>query len=336
MADEISYLQAELEDVITKEQKKHKDIKFNLGSVFYKDLTDDYVTKKSDLSSDISKTISFIGAQSAGGGGDFPEAADSAFAVCLNDLKWSSDARTRILFMVLDAPPHSTPATLKRMPLLSQTAAKMGIRIVPVAASGIDKSTEYLMRTLALATNGTYVFLTDHSGIGNHHIEPTTDKYDVEKLNDVLLRVIDTYSNVPKCDEPIAVRQPGKDTLIVVRPDTAHKVNPQLTRIDTSKIDTGNTRLALVDTAQHTPDVVTFRCYPNPTNGPLTIELEEGMKEIYLADISGKLLRRFEINGERKLEIDIGEYSTGIYYIQCPWKNDKWLTGKIVLVHETR
>lgn len=336
MSDEITYLQAELNDVIEKEKKKHKDIKFNLGSVFYRDLTDEYVTKKSDLSPDISKTIKFIGEQKAGGGGDFPEAADSAFVECINNLKWSENARTRILFMVLDAPPHANPDNLKRMQDMSQKAAKLGIRIVPVAASGIDKSTEYLMRTLALATNGTYVFLTDHSGVGNHHIEPTTDKYEVEKLNDVLLRVIDTYSNVPKCDEPIATRQPGKDTLIVVRPDTVHKVNPQVTRIDTSNIDTNNTKLTMVDTAQHTPDVVTFRCYPNPTNGPLTIELEEGMKEIYLADISGKLLRRYEINGERKLEIDIGEYSTGIYYVQCPWRNDKWLTGKIVLVHETR
>ncbi|MBQ4165009.1 MAG: hypothetical protein IJD85_01645, partial [Oscillospiraceae bacterium] len=68
-----------------------------------------------------------------------------------------------------------------------------GIRIIPVASSGIDKTTEYLLRTMAFRTGGTYTFLTDDSGIGGGHIEPTIGDYEVEKLNDLMVRVIGEY-----------------------------------------------------------------------------------------------------------------------------------------------
>lgn len=59
-----------------------------------------------------------------------------------------------------------------------------------MAASGIDKETAFLLRNLGIATGGTYTFLTDHSGIGNPHLEPTIGGYQVELLNHLLVRVI--------------------------------------------------------------------------------------------------------------------------------------------------
>jgi hypothetical protein len=49
------------------------------------------------------------------------------------------------------------------------------------------------MRSFALLTNGTYVFITDHSGIGNSHLVPTIGDYEVEKLNDLLVRLVGEY-----------------------------------------------------------------------------------------------------------------------------------------------
>jgi hypothetical protein len=46
------------------------------------------------------------------------------------------------------------------------------------------------MRSLAIATNGTYTFLTDDSGIGGGHLKPTIGKFDVELLNALMVRVI--------------------------------------------------------------------------------------------------------------------------------------------------
>lgn len=42
-----------------------------------------------------------------------------------------------------------------------------------------------------------YVFLTDDSGIGNDHLEPTPSDYKVEKLNNLIVRLIEKYAGVP-------------------------------------------------------------------------------------------------------------------------------------------
>jgi len=167
MGDEIAYLKAELEDVLSKIQKQHKDITVNTASVFYRDRHDSYLVKKSDFTKDVKTTVDFISQQAAGGGGDFPEAVDAGLNTAINELSWSEGALGKVIFLILDAPPHNDAESVKRMQKLTQKAAEKGIRIVPVTASGIDKSTEYMMRSIALATNGTYVFLTDDSGIGN-------------------------------------------------------------------------------------------------------------------------------------------------------------------------
>jgi hypothetical protein len=73
---------------------------------------------------------------------------------------------------------------------LTLRAAAKGIRIVPIVASGIDKSTEFLMRLTAIATNGTYVFITDDSGIGDDHLEASVGEFEVEFLNNLLVRVV--------------------------------------------------------------------------------------------------------------------------------------------------
>ena len=84
----------------------------------------------------------------------------------------------------------STPRRASGPGANARTAAGKGIRIVPLAASGVDKELEFLLRLTAIATGGTYTFLTNDSGIGGDHIEPTIGEYQVEILNDLLVRVI--------------------------------------------------------------------------------------------------------------------------------------------------
>jgi hypothetical protein len=78
-------------------------------------------------------------------------------------------------------------------------AAAQGVRIVPVVCSGVEESGELLMRSIALATNGTSFFLTDDSGIGHTHLKPTTDTLKVEHLNDMLVRTIVEFSAMATC-----------------------------------------------------------------------------------------------------------------------------------------
>jgi len=95
--------------------------------------------------------------------------------------------------MVLDAPPHNTASIRESLHESIMAASKKGIRIIPVASSGVDKDTEFLLRAFAMTTGGTYTFLTDDSGIGGSHLEPTVGDYEVEHLNDMLVRIIEEY-----------------------------------------------------------------------------------------------------------------------------------------------
>jgi hypothetical protein len=194
MCDEINYLKAELKDVISKVAAQDDDLNIRLGSLFYRDKSDEYITVSSGLSDDIDEVSKFINNQYCGGGGDYPEAVHTALQEAINRQDWREDAVARIVFLVLDAPPHEDQEVLNRLKKDVILAAKKGIKIIPVVASGIDKSTEFLMRYFSVITNGTYVFLTDHSGIGNPHLEPTVDSYDVENLNDLLVRLISKYT----------------------------------------------------------------------------------------------------------------------------------------------
>ena len=71
-----------------------------------------------------------------------------------------------------------------------RSAAERGIKLVPVVASNAERDTELFGRALAICTGGTYVFLTDDSGVGNDHLEPIIGDYTVESLHNVIVRII--------------------------------------------------------------------------------------------------------------------------------------------------
>ena len=205
MGDEIQYLKNELSDVLMRVEQQNSNTNYRLGALFYRDKKDSYVTKSTPLDRDIDKTISFINEQNARGGGDYPEAVHTALDEAINQANWQQDAVARILFLVLDAPPHNNRSTQKSLKRSIRKAAEKGIRIIPVTASGIDGETEFLMKSYAMMTNGTYTFITDHSGVGNSHLPPAASRYQVEKLNDLMVRLINDYSGTAYCGSvPVA------------------------------------------------------------------------------------------------------------------------------------
>jgi hypothetical protein len=194
MGDEIEYLKSELLDVLGRAREGNSAIDLRAGAVFYRDEGDDFVTKVSAFSSSLFETVQFIGAQHADGGGDYEEAVHTALNTAVTQLSWSEHARARLLFLVLDAPAHHTEAIVKDLNDIIKQAAEKGIKIIPVSASGVNKDTEFLFRFFAVGTNGTYVFITNNSGIGGDHIEATVGDYEVELLNDLMVRVINQYT----------------------------------------------------------------------------------------------------------------------------------------------
>lgn len=333
MADEMRYLQAEILNVVERIDSSHSDLTVNLGSVFYRDHGDAYLTVHEDLTNNIPAAVDFFKNQNAGGGGDFPEAVHSGLDVAINKFSWSKDARARIIFLVLDAPPHSEQDVVDSLKDLTTQAAQLGIRIVPVTCSGIDKSTEYLMRSMALSTNGTYVFLTDDSGIGGSHIKPTTDEWEVEYLNDLIVRLVNQYVVTPDCDNQIIVDDDdlNNDTILVNYPDTLIALN------DTNFVDStlvSNPDSVSTDTVATnvTPPVEhKLKIYPNPTSGPLTLEIDGEIEEFYVCDFSGKILQRHLVDNQSEIRIDIGMYTNGVYFIRY-FVGDQLKSGKVILM----
>jgi hypothetical protein len=194
MEDELNYLEAELKDVVKRVSDEHANqLGIRISANFYKDRYDDYIVKPYPFTTDMNKVTDQFSKQKADGGGDYPEAVDQALRDALHEHKWSEDARARLLFLVLDAPPHDDAQVIDEMKQLTEDAAEQGVRIIPVASSGVSVETEYLMRFMATATGGTYLFLTDDSGIGSDHLEPAVGEYEVKLLNDLLVEVINRY-----------------------------------------------------------------------------------------------------------------------------------------------
>lgn len=320
MGDEINYLQAELADVIEKVKQKNPRLSLNMGSVFYRDKEDEYLTVQQDITPDISSVLEFINKQGANGGGDEPEAVDAAMEVAINNFHWREDARARVMFLVLDASPHHEKESTDKLKKYTELAAKKGIRIVPIVCSGIDKAGEYLMRSIALATNGNYIFLTDHSGIGNGHIAPSTDKYDVETLNLLLIRLLQQYIFMPECNKTV-------DTEII---DSLQKNENDSVKNDSVFA----TKPFLKDSLEKTTTESWFlKYYPNPCKGILHVELKGNIHDLFICDINGKILMNVPINKEQsRLEIDLTEYPSGIYFLRYG-VDESYKSGKFVLTH---
>lgn len=193
MGDEINYLKAEIKNIITRvDSSVHKK---RIGLTFYRDHGDEYVVRDFDFTTDITKIKENLSHQTAGGGGDYEEAVEEALRVSLSK-SWNINAKSRLLFLLLDAPPHLNKENINTIKNQIKKAQEKGIKIIPIVASGADKTVEYLMRYFSVSTNGTYVFLTDDSGIGNKHLKPTTTDFKVEKLNNLIVRLINKYAGI--------------------------------------------------------------------------------------------------------------------------------------------
>lgn len=193
MSDELEYLKCTLESVLTNVQARaNNGIDLRVSLNFYRDEGDAYVVRPSPFTANTADAIRFLRAQSAAGGGDWPEALDQALEDGIFEHDWRDAATARLLFLVADAPPHAEDqAVMDRINAATTEAARRGVRILPLAASGADQATQMLYRTLAITTGGTHTWLTDDSGIGSSHTTPVVGEHQIEDLHAMLIRLIE-------------------------------------------------------------------------------------------------------------------------------------------------
>lgn len=284
MGDEIRYLQKELSFFAQNAQKSLPCSKIRIASVFYRDLGDAYVSKSADFTDRVEDILGFVSEQTAGGGGDFPEAVDAGLNTATNELTWSNGSIAKILFLVLDAPPHAEKA--KEIRELIQEASAKGIRIIPITASGINTSTEFLMKYMASMTGGEYVYITDHSGLGNSHLKPTGVKENVDLLKNQWMNILIKYAQYGKCDEV-------KDS----------QFNP--IKVDPRRNIFGNQQ-------------VVIETYPNPATNYIDIESNTQILGIKWYDMNHRLI--YEVKNEqyatKKRRFEFPVQVPGLYLLE--------------------
>jgi hypothetical protein len=186
MGDEIDYLKAEVKDISARVAADFPNVAQRWALILYRDDGDEYVVRSFDFTDSLTTFQSRLAAQSAGGGGDYPEAPEKALSK-LTTLSFSQNGAARMAFWLADAPHHvGREGTMVNDVLLAQ---RLGIHLYPIAASGADDLVEYTMRTAAEVTGGRYLFLTDDSGIGGSHDEPTIPCYFVTSLSHAMIRM---------------------------------------------------------------------------------------------------------------------------------------------------
>ena len=140
------------------------DADIRMGLVAYRDIGDDYVTRKVELTRDIQDLYANLLELRARGGGDWPESVNEALDVAINKLQWTSgnDVR-RIVFLVGDAPPHMDYAQDTKYPVTLSVAKQKDI-IVNAVLAGNAADTERVWRDIAQNGNGRFIPIPQDGG----------------------------------------------------------------------------------------------------------------------------------------------------------------------------
>jgi hypothetical protein len=187
MGDELAWLAKEIGQITRNAASAAPGVDIRYGLVVYKAPADPYVIKNYGFTRNLREFTRWIESERASGGAGGPEVVAEALNAAVG-LDWRRGKGERLLFQIGDEPPlASKSATYLEA---AQTAAASGIQVFGLGASGVEAHLEYLMRQGAVLTNGRYLFLTDDSGVGLGHAEPTISCYRVTRLNDLMVRVL--------------------------------------------------------------------------------------------------------------------------------------------------
>jgi Mg-chelatase subunit ChlD len=196
MADEIAKIQSTIFDVSAQIDALPGQPNVRYGMVAYRDREDAFVTRVFDFTPDVRDFSKNLSTLNANGGGDYPESLNEGLHDAVNRVEWRSEDTVKLIFLVADAPPHLDYAQDYDYAVEMENAARRGIKIFPIATSGLDDQGEYIFRQLAQYTMGRFIFLT-YEGPANsgapgdtttHHVDEAD--YSVENLDDLLVGLV--------------------------------------------------------------------------------------------------------------------------------------------------
>ena len=190
MADEIDRIKETLLSISERINDLPSRPDLSFGMVTYRDRGDEYITHMYDFSSNVRRFLRTIEGVEAGGGGDYPESLNEALNVAVDDPDWRFDDAVRLVFLVADAPPHLDYSQDYDYSEEMMEANRLGIKIFPIASSGLDDQGEYIFRQIAQHTMGRFLFLLYSEG-GTETTPHSVEQYTVLQLDELVVRIVE-------------------------------------------------------------------------------------------------------------------------------------------------
>jgi hypothetical protein len=194
MGDEIRRIQLTLLQVVDALRQPEQPVDFRFGGVLYRDVGDEYVTRRMAFTPDLSSFDSQLRAVRAGGGGDTPESLNQGLNEAVHALSWR-DGAAHVAFLIADAEPHMDYAGDVPYTQGSLDAVARGIRVHAVAASGLTPAGSVVFRQIAQATRGEFIFIEyggDVAGSAASHGVAAPEQVASNNLDAILLQRIRT------------------------------------------------------------------------------------------------------------------------------------------------
>ncbi|MBE2221183.1 MAG: VWA domain-containing protein [Anaerolineae bacterium] len=194
MSDEINQLKENIRAISARIDglPSQPDVRF--GMVTYRDHGDEYITQVTDFTPKVEDFAGVLAQVYANGGGDYPEDLNEALSQAVHRPEWRVEDTVSLIFLVADAPPHLDYGQQNHYADEMLQAATRGIKIYPIASSGLDEQGEYIFRQLAQTTGGRFIFLTygeDGPGSTGTETEFEVSDYTVSSLDDMVIQIVE-------------------------------------------------------------------------------------------------------------------------------------------------
>ncbi|MGD2079345.1 MAG: VWA domain-containing protein [Chloroflexota bacterium] len=194
MADEIAQLKDNIQAIAAAIDELPARPDLRLAMTVYRDQGDAYVSRTFEFTPDVDAFEEALAEVRADGGGDYPEDLNEALSRAVHAPEWRVEETVSLIFLVADAPPHLDYGQQNHYAAEMLEAAGRGIKIYPIASSGLDEQGEYIFRQLAQVTGGRFIFLTyGPEGPGTPGDETTfnVDQYTVSALDDLVVKIVE-------------------------------------------------------------------------------------------------------------------------------------------------
>ncbi|MCB9421478.1 MAG: VWA domain-containing protein [Ardenticatenaceae bacterium] len=194
MSDEINQLKENIRAISAQIDALPSQPNVRFGMVTYRDRGDAYLTDVTDFTPNVDEFAADLAQVYADGGGDYPEDLNQALSEAIHQPEWRVTNTVSLIFLVADAPPHLDYGQQNHYAAEMFQAAQRGIKIYPIASSGLDSQGEYIFRQLAQATGGRFIFLTygaEGPGSTGTETEFNVSDYTVSSLDALVVKIVE-------------------------------------------------------------------------------------------------------------------------------------------------